>query len=73
MSIGQGPLGPYLHCHQSIIDEDFFGEEIGSDSRLIASAELLIDLFHLNRIMLAGIENLSPTAVRPQSASRGRG
>lgn len=35
----------YLHGHQSVIDQNLFSEEIGSDSCLIASAELLVDLW----------------------------
>lgn len=34
----------YLHGDESVIDEDFFGEEIGSNSGLIAPTELLVDL-----------------------------
>lgn len=40
----QGASGPYLHGDQSVVDQNFFGEEISSNSSLIASAELLIDL-----------------------------
>lgn len=41
--VGRGG-GLYLHRHQSVIDEDFFCKKVCSDRRLIASAELLVDL-----------------------------
>jgi hypothetical protein len=33
-----------LHCDQSIVHQYFLGEEIGAYCRLVARAELLIDL-----------------------------
>lgn len=36
-----------LHSHQSIVDQDLFGEEVGANCRLVACAELLVDLFEL--------------------------
>jgi hypothetical protein len=37
----------HLHGHQSIVDQDLFGKEIGTDGRLVACAEFLVDLFSL--------------------------
>lgn len=34
----------YLHRHEPIVDKDFFGEKVGSNSCLVASAEFLVDL-----------------------------
>lgn len=36
---------PYLHRHLPIIDDDLAGEEIRTNGRLVARAELLVDLF----------------------------
>ena len=33
-----------MHRHQPVVDEDFFGEEIGADGGLVAGGELLVDL-----------------------------
>lgn len=34
----------YSQCYHSVIYQDVFGEEVGSNSGLIAGAELSIDL-----------------------------
>jgi hypothetical protein len=44
---------PYLHRHQPVIDEDLLGEEIGTNSRLVASTELLVDLYVAGAVVLA--------------------
>jgi hypothetical protein len=48
-----GPPTPYLHCYQSVVDENFLCEEISSDSGFVASTELLIDLFISKNCKLA--------------------
>lgn len=35
----------YLHCYQTVIDEDFLGEEVRADGGFVACAELLVDLW----------------------------
>ena len=34
----------YLHCDQTIIDQDLFRQEVSPDSCFIASTEFLVDL-----------------------------
>lgn len=60
-----GSSNPYLHCHQSVVDENFLCEEISSDSSLVASTEFFIDLIISEACMLAiiGIRD------RPRSAA----
>lgn len=38
---------PYLHCDLAVVYEDFTGEEIRTDGRLVARAEFLVDLFDI--------------------------
>ena len=38
-------LRSYLHGDLAVVDEDFPRQEVGADGRLIARAELLVDLF----------------------------
>jgi hypothetical protein len=41
----------YLHSDQSVVDEDFFGKEIGAYGCFVARAELLVDiLVHQTRL-----------------------
>ena len=35
----------YLHCYQTVIDKDLFGEEVRTDGSFVACAELLVDLW----------------------------
>lgn len=49
-----GSPGPYLHCYQSVVDENFLCEEIGSNGSFVASTELLIDLF-ISRICVLAV------------------
>ncbi len=35
----------HLHGHKPVVDHDFLGEEVGTYCRLVACAELLVDLF----------------------------
>lgn len=35
---------PQLHGHEAIVDEDFFGEEVGADGGFVGLGELLVDL-----------------------------
>jgi hypothetical protein len=44
---------PYLHRHQPVIDKDLLSQEIGTDSRLVASTELFVDLYAAVIVMLA--------------------
>ena len=39
-----GNCATNLHGHESVIDHDLLGEEVGTYCRLVACAELLVDL-----------------------------
>ena len=50
-----GSSAPYLHCHQSVVDENFLCKEISSDGGLVASTELFVDLSISKSCVLAVI------------------
>lgn len=58
-----------LHGNQSIVDEYFFGEEVGAYRCFVRCAELLVDiLVHQTRLSDAGVtENLGVRSVRKLS------
>lgn len=51
---------PYLHRDLPVVDQDFACEEISSDGRLVASAELLVDLEVPRRLaLLCGVGEMA--------------